>query len=108
MFGRKTSENVEKVREILNNSNGRKSISKISSITGISKTTTRRIMKEDLKKFPYNPTVSKKISDLQRNAFCQRLVTMAEEENFELKKIIFSDESHGYLDDVPNLQNNRS
>ena len=68
-------------------------------------------MKEDLKKFPYKSTVSHKISDVQRDkrlAFCQRLVTMAEEENFELKKIIFSDESHGYLDDVPNLQNNRS
>ena len=58
--------NVEKVSEILDNSNGRKSISKISSITGISKTTTRRIMKEDLKKFLYKPTVSQNISDVQR------------------------------------------
>ena len=37
-----TVENVEKDREILNNFNGRKSTSKISSITGISKTITRK------------------------------------------------------------------
>ena len=48
----RTVENVEKVHEIFDNFNGRKSIRKISSITGISKTKTWRIMKEDLKKFP--------------------------------------------------------
>ena len=88
----RTLENVEKVHEIFDNFNGRKSIRKISSITGISKTKTWRIMKEELKKFPYKPTVSQKNSDVQREkrlVFCQRLVTRAEEENFELKKIIF-------------------
>ena len=66
-------------------------------------------MVEDLKKFPYKPTVSKKnpMAFCQRLAFCQRFVTMAEE-NFELKKISFSDESQVYLDDVPNRQNNIS
>ena len=66
-------------------------------------------MKENLKKFPYKPTVSQKISDVQRQkrlAFCHRPVTMEEEENFKLKKIIFSDKSHVYLDDVLKRQNN--
>ena len=56
----RTVENVEKIREILDNTNGRKSISKIYSNTGISKTTTRRIMKDDLKKFPNKLKVSQK------------------------------------------------
>ena len=71
----RTVKNVEKVSEILVNSNGRKrkSIRFFFSIMGISKTTTHRIMKEDLKEFPYKPTVSQKISDVQREnrlVFC--------------------------------------
>ena len=58
----RTVENVEKVRKILDSSNVRKSIIKISSNTGISRTASRKIRKEVLKKFPFKPTVNKKIS----------------------------------------------
>ena len=89
-----TEENVEKVREILDHSNGRKSISKLSSITGISKTTKRGIMKDNLKMFPYKPTrrLVKKILMCNARSVLRfaRLVTMAGEENFELKKIILA------------------
>ena len=103
-------ENFEKVDELLVNNGHRRSIRKVSALIGIPRTTIHRIAVKDLKIFPYKPRVSQKLNNQQeenRLAFCQRVTEMIESSELDPQKVVFSDESHIYLDDVPNRQNDR-
>ena len=108
---RRSAENIAAVSEIIGEAEGHKSVRKIASMSGMSYGVTLNIIRRDLKLKPYKPTVSQKLSSDQiekRFQFCKRMQDAFQDEEIDIEKIIFTDESHIYLDDAPNKQNNRN
>lgn len=94
---------VEAVVEDVKNT----SISSISSQLNISKTTVWRILRKELKFYPYTPKTVQPLTDrhkIDRSAFCNWILEKGEE---FLQKVLWSDEKMWYLKTQPNKQNEK-
>ena len=107
----RATDDVATVSDIVSAAEGRKSIRKVSSISGFSRCKVHRIIREELHLKPYKPTVTQQLSKEQmdrRWQFSKRMLKALDRNEIDVEKIIFSDESHIYLDDAPNKQNDRN
>ena len=87
-----------------------KSIRKLASETGVSRTTVQKIIKKDLDIKSYSAKVTEQLSaadHTKRLQFCQGMKMMMENENINFNEILFSDESNIHLNGSPNKQNCR-
>ena len=106
----RSNNNISLIADAVRDSRGRMSIRKMAAVSGMKNNSTWNILRKDLGFKPFEPTVSQKLSQIhieKRLQFCKRMKRALEEEEIQLGNIIFTDESHIYLDDVPNKQNNR-
>ena len=105
----RTPEKIEEVRESVTKSPGA-SLRRRSLKLGIPKTTTARILKDDLKMFPYRITTHHLLSNddvTRRLAMCKWFSTKMEEEPDWINNVWFSDEAHFHLNGAVNNHNNR-
>ena len=106
---KRTTENIDLVKSLIS-TNDMNSTRKLAAETNISRSSIIRILKKDLKMKSFKSTVSQMLSEndlIKRDDFCKKMKSMIDSEEIDLQKIIFSDESHIYLNGVPNRQNLR-
>ena len=104
----RSPENRDKVLSLVD-SNSKMSIRRIAFASSLKPTTVHNILKKELRLKPYKPQISQELKegdDMKRLAFCNRIEEMIQND-FDPGQIIFSDESHVYLQSTPNKQNNR-
>ena len=105
----RTPENQEKVKSLVQ-SNSKSSIRKISAASCVKKSSVHTILRNDLRLKPYKPRISQELKegdDTKRLEFCNKIHEMIQDNEFDPGDIIFTDESHVYLQSSPNKQNNR-
>jgi len=79
-------------------------------MAGISQTSVVRLMKSDLKKFPYKIQTAQRLSEdamARRLFFASDLCELIDTQQIDIKKIIFSDKAYFWLDGYVNRQNFR-
>ena len=105
----RTPEIIEHTRE-LTIQNPRISLHQLASRMGISKTSAWRIMRDDLKNFPYKIQMHQRLTDSaveKRLSFAAECCQLIDEGLLDVDRIIFSDEAHFWLDGYVNRQNYR-
>jgi len=105
----RTPDNVGKLRDVIINA-PTTSVRKASQSIQISEASTWRMMRKDLKMFPYKIQIKQSLSDVaikRRLDFANKMLIKIDEENFDISKIIFSDEAHFWLGGYVNKQNYR-
>lgn len=88
--------------------NPNKSVRKLSAESGISPSSTYRILRKKLKMFPYKIQCRQAIpvrAEQQREVFAKKMLEMIDGASLDVGQIWFSDEAHFYLDGVVNRQN---
>ena len=102
-------ENVKKVEELIKQSPST-SIRMASKQLDISKSSVQRIIKKELSLFPYKIQTNQPIYQLsgeRRLEFANQMLTMAENNDIDFGKILFSDEAHFQMEGYVNKQNCR-
>ncbi len=90
--------------------NRRASLTRLAQQLGVSKTTTYRILREDIGLFPYKVHVVQKLSvfnKAKRLQFAEEFGVQLAEKPSMLNEIWFSDECHVWLNGFVNKQNSR-
>lgn len=103
------ADNVALVDEFFSE-NPTASTRRASLVTGIPRTSLRRILKTKLKLFPYKIQVFQELSDFdmeRRLEFARKMIDMGLQKSIRTKKIWFSDEAHFWLSGYVNKQNYR-
>lgn len=101
----RSPENIERVRQSIERS-PRRSASKHAAAMGISDTTVRRILHEDLKLHPYKLAVVQELTErdfVARQNACEMLINNLPEDAV----VFFSDEAHFHISGCVNKQNMR-
>jgi len=91
---------IKKVEEIIG-SEPNISIRRLAQRLSLSDRTIRKILKEDLKMFPYKIQVHQRLNDeaiSKRYTFASDLLEMIDSKRIDPTKTIFSDEAHIWLD----------
>lgn len=106
----RTAENIELVQNRVEEHDGKVSIRNMSNEFGMSYSAIQKILKKDLKLYPYKAqTVQELYSNdypKRQNFALQMMGIRVEDPNFE-HNLFFVDEAHFHLDGVPNKQNFR-
>jgi len=105
----RTPRKIEKVRKAFVKSPTR-SVNKHASSLGISQTSVRRILHEDLSMHPYKLVVAQKLNPAdhpRRKLFAEKLLSAFENEEIPLHNLLITDEAHFYLSGHVNHQNCR-
>ncbi|GBN35678.1 hypothetical protein AVEN_121275-1 [Araneus ventricosus] len=101
------SENVAKVSGIVQQ-NPRNTIRRIASETGLKRSSTQKILRNSLRMFPYKIQSHQAIPTKavrQRFDFANEILTVIDNEGFDVGCIWFTDEAHFYLNGFVNKQN---
>ena len=105
----RTPEIIEKAKEIMKREPSL-STRKLAQELGLSYRSAGRILKDDLKLFPYKLQVYQRLSEVaitKRFNFAADILELVDTKQIDLTKIIFSDEAHFWLDGYVNNQNFR-
>ena len=105
----RTPENIEAVRDAVLKSPTR-STRKLSQALDIKRTSLMRILKGDLKLYPYKIQVCQKLKQedkAKRIEFCDKFLRLIQEDETFIEKLIMSDEAHFHLIGYVNKQNTR-
>jgi len=97
-----TPVNIENVK---NNIKEFPSVRKLENKTEIKRESVRRILKKELKYFPYKVQIGQSLSkplELKRVQFCEKMLEKLETDPNYINKIWFTDESHFYLNGYVN------
>ena len=106
----RTDESKEKIQSVVS-SDCQISIRKIAAASKMKRTSVHNILEKDLGLKSYKPQVSQEFmegDDVKRLAFCNKIEQMMQEEGLNPGDIIFSHESHVYMESLPDKQNSRS
>ena len=104
--------NIEKIKRKLEQS-PKRSVRRLSSETGLSKSTVQRILKDDLKLFPYKIQIVPKLTPSNkknRDEFAHQICDKMElkgRKKLNIRSIHFTDEAHFLLSGHVNKQNMR-
>jgi len=105
----RTKENISSVENIIQD-NPKTSVRKVSQAAALSRSSTQRILSDDLELYPYKIQIVQALTDSAQRArkeFAEKcLECITQNENF-LQNIWFSDEAHFYLYGYVNTQNAR-
>ena len=99
---------VAMIEERINESG--QSLRKLAAETGLKRESVRRILKNDLKLKYFKLHMLQQLNNndqTRRLEFCLRIKNMVEQNQLDIKTIIFSDESHIHLNKIMNKQNFR-
>ncbi|GBN67990.1 hypothetical protein AVEN_157759-1 [Araneus ventricosus] len=102
-----TSENVAKVSGIVQQ-NPRNTVRRIASETGLKRSGTQKILRNSLRIYPYkiqSHQIIPKKALRQRFDFANEILTMIDNEGFDVGCIWFTDEAHFHLNGFVNKQN---
>ncbi|GBL88043.1 hypothetical protein AVEN_133702-1 [Araneus ventricosus] len=102
-----TPENVAKVSGIVQQ-NPRNTVRRIASETGLKRTSTQKILRNSLRMFPYKIQSHQAIpikAVRQRFDFAKEILTMIDNEGFDVRCIWFTDEAQFHLNGFVNKQN---
>ena len=105
----RNTENIQRLREKLSE-NPRKSVRRLSQELDINRESVRRILKDDLKAFPFKIQMVQKqmpANKMQRLQFVNNMAQLIEDDAELLANIHFSDEAHFHLSGYVNKQNCR-
>lgn len=105
----RTPEIIEQAKNIMKREPSL-STRKLAQELGLSYRTAGRILKDDLKLFPYKLQVYQRLSDdamIRRFNFAADMLELIDSKQIDPNKIIFSDEAHFWLDGYVNNQNFR-
>ena len=96
-FCKRTPKNIQKVSNSVERSPKKKSGRKRCQNVRLSYTTSWRIMRENLKLYPYKITVHQELSEDQKMArleMCQKFAAKMDENGEWINDVWFSDEAH--------------
>ncbi|GBM86135.1 hypothetical protein AVEN_75409-1 [Araneus ventricosus] len=102
-----TPENVAKVSGIVQQ-NPRNTVRRIASETGLKRSSTQKILRNNLRMFPYKIQSHQAIpikAVRQRFDFANEILTMIDNEGFDVGCIWLTDEAHFHLNGFVNKQN---
>lgn len=105
----RTPENIERVRDSIND-NPETSTRRRAAQLGMNRRSLQRILRTDLKLFPYKLQLVQRVSPADAQArlrYAVRFQNLAREQQDFLQNLIMSDEAHFHLNGVVNKQNCR-